>query len=475
MAAAAPQLAVALNAQRQVQVAEDAIEAGRSPTHNDSGTSSQASASAYKKEYLLLALTFGLNHATVTTPILFASSVLTNAAGQGANAVLYGVCLLSSLFFASPLLSILGPKRGLSLSMLLYSLYVLTFAYSASLCTQRKDKACVAAEAAQMPIVLMGAVIGGFGAGLLWTCQGAFSTEVCEKIATAENKALSEVTSQVNGMWGLIFLANECAVRALTTALNVYIGFSFEITFYIWGVTASLAAMVFTLGASDLRKEQDVSSASTIPMLVRTMRGFDAKVLSVIRLWKDPKMWLLQCTTITFSFAAAWLGGYVGRNILSQALDASFIGFAGALVSGLGAVLSAVFGKVAAKVGKVPVVCVGSLAFLALAICSKWLGPKTPADWQWGALIFYAFMGTGRAVYESTNRAVMSDFFPGATKSAAAFANVFVFNGACSCLAFILGATNTDLPELYLLLAFGALTTPCLLLAYVLQRRGETE
>ena len=38
---------------------------------------------------------------------------------------------------------------------------------------------------------------------------------------------------------------------------------------------------------------------------------------------------MLQCTNLTFGFAAAWLGGYVGRYILSQALSSEFIGFAG--------------------------------------------------------------------------------------------------------------------------------------------------
>jgi hypothetical protein len=37
----------------------------------------------------------------------------------------------------------------------------------------------------------------------------------------------------------------------------------------------------------------------------------------------------LQCTNLTFGFAAAWLGGYVGRHIFTETLSSEFIGFAG--------------------------------------------------------------------------------------------------------------------------------------------------
>jgi len=78
-------------------------------------------------------------------------------------------------------------------------------------------------------------------------------------------------------------------------------------------------------------------------------------------------------------------------------------------------------------------------------------------------------MGIGRAVYESTNKAIIADFFPG-EKSPGAFANVFVFGTSASCGAFILGALNNTLPELYFLVIFAGLTVPCYLAAVCLQR-----
>lgn len=197
-------------------------------------------------------------------------------------------------------------------------------------------------------------------------------------------------------------------------------------------------------------------------------------MLVTVRLWRDPKLWLLQTTNITFGFAAAWLGGYVSSKILSVALKgSSFIGFAGAILSGLAAILSKVFAPVAGAVGKGPVLAIGSVAFLCLGIFSKWaawLGFGKPVEWHWGVIVFYVFMGVGRAVYESTNKAIIADFFP-KEQSPSAFANVFVFGTASSCVAFLLGAVDDIEPELYLLIVFAGLTVPSFILACLLRDR----
>merc|ERR1711908_261521 len=132
------------------------------------------------------------------------------------------------------------------------------------------------------------------------------------------------------------------------------------------------------------------------------------KALSAVQVWRDPKIWLLQCTNLTFGFAAA-------------------------------------------RVGKGPVVALGAASFILLGVLSRWVG--NPATWGAGVLIFYALHGVGRAVYESTNKAIFADFFPG-EKSTGAFANVFIFSTGSSTVAFILGATEEASAELYLLLVF---------------------
>jgi len=409
-----------------------------------------------------MSIAFGLNHAAVTTPIIYSSSVLTSDIGNAGNAVLYGTTLICSLFLANLGYAVCGPKRGLVISMLCYTIYVALFAFSASQCDVHDgSNGCKEAGPLQAPLVCLGAVIGGLGAGLLWTCQGAFYAMVCEKLAVAESRPKEEVTGELGGMFGLFFLGFECAVRACTTLLKDpnFADLSYMATFLVWTASAFLATVCFAMFATNLQPSTPVQKGSVC-----------SKLLTALRLWSDPKLWLLQSTNITFGFAAAWLAGYVSPKILKPALSSSFIGFAGAILSGLAAILSRAFAPVVRRVGKGPVLALGALAFLCLGVFSKWIG--TPSEWGWGALLFYVFMGIGRAVYESTNKAIIADFFP-KEKSPGAFANVFVFTTAASTSAFILGALGTTTPELYLLLAFAGLTLPSFIIAAVLKAFGE--
>lgn len=416
-----------------------------------------------RQEFNIMSWTVAINHATVTTPILYASSVLTNANGQAGNAMLYGSTLICSLFFSTLIFGAVGSKKGLTLSMGLYSVYVLLFAVAAQLCDQRHESngACIVGNAYQLPVNLAGALIGGIGAGILWTCQGAFFTSCCQRVAEAEHRCTSQITAELAGTFALIFLAAEAVVRASATILTKNAHLNYPIVFHIFGAVALISTMAFQVMATgDAGTAASASTASAGPC---------SKAFSALRQWKDPKTWFLQCTNLTFGFSAAWLGGYVGRNILTETLSSEFIGFAGAMLSALASVLSLGFGVVAKKLGKGPVLALGAVAFLCLALLSRFGHPKT---WGWGVLAFYVMMGIGRAVYESTNKAIFADFFPG-EKSAGAFANVFVFGTSASTLAFTFGASNQETEELVLLITFAVLTVPGYLLASLMKRREE--
>lgn len=411
-----------------------------------------------------MSLAVGLNHATVTTPILYAASVLTSSNGNASNAVLYITTLICSLFFSNLLYARLGSKNGLALSMLLYTCYVALFAVSAQMCVQMSDSGtCLKATPSQGMLACLGAFIGGIGAGLLWTCQGAFYSLICEKLALAEDRQKEEVTGEFAGIFAFIYLGTECSVRACTTLLTgaSYANLTYATTFFIWAFVAFLSVAFFQLVAINIEAASEAKAGSVCD-----------KLLTAVRLWRDPKLWLLQTTNITFGFGAAWLAGYVGPNILSVALKSSFIGFAGAILSGLAAVLSWVLAPLAGRLGKGPVLALGSLAFFSIGIFSKWIG--NPSTWGWGATVFYIFMGIGRAVYESTNKAIIADFFPG-DQSPGAFANVFVFGNAASSIAFMLAASQNTSVELYLLLIFAALTVPSFIAASHLRAADGAE
>lgn len=440
----------------------DAANAGDSLVNNplspDIGESNR-----YRKQFYIMCAAVSVNHATVTAPIMFSSVVLTEVAGNASNATLYGTCLIVSLFFTNIAYSLLGSKTGLVLAMFLYSAYVGMFAWSAHECAQVDEvkRTCLEGSSLQVPLALIAAFLGGVGAGLLWTCQGAFYSMVCESLARVERRPTEEVTAEFAGIFGLIFLGTEAAVRASTTLLTDldYAGLTYTTAFFIWTGFAFLSTAFFAFAATDLKPSSEVSMGSMCD-----------KLMTAVALWRDPKLWLLQTTNITFGFAAAWVASYVGPNITSVALSSTVIGFAGALLSGLAAALSLVFAPMAAQLGKGPVITLGSLAFLCLGIFSKWVG--NPSQWGWGAMTFYVLMGIGRAVYESTNKAIFADFFP-KEKSPGAFANVFVFSTCSSSVAFLLGLAQEITLELYLMLIFAGLTPLCFFLASAMSEKGE--
>lgn len=86
-------------------------------------------------------------------------------------------------------------------------------------------------------------------------------------------------------------------------------------------------------------------------------------------------------------------------------------------------------------------------------------------QWGWGLLIFSVLQGSGRAVYESTNKAIFSDFFNGADAQGA-FANCFFQMSVASALCFLLQTVLTQRALEVLVLTF-ALATP---MSYYLTR-----
>eukprot|EP00930_Biecheleria_cincta_P085744 TRINITY_DN75111_c0_g1_i1.p1 TRINITY_DN75111_c0_g1~~TRINITY_DN75111_c0_g1_i1.p1 ORF type:complete len:476 (-),score=85.63 TRINITY_DN75111_c0_g1_i1:66-1493(-) len=430
------------------------------------GADRLAEASKYRQEFYIMAIAFGLNHATVTTPLQFATSVLTQKVGYASNLSLYAATLVCSLFFANIIYSRLGAKTGLSIAMLLYTVYSGSFGLAIFLCPHKSDDgSCIegSATGAMWLVAVLGALLGGVGAGLLWTCQGAFYALVCEKIAQAEDRSKEKVTAEFSGTFGLIFLGFEAGVRAVTSLLTqssadgIGLGLQQWVAFAIW----TFAALASTVGFSAF----STNLASAAPQ-----GGILDKVLAATNLWKDPKLWLLQATNVTFGFAAAYNAGFVNSNITSKALKkqggATFIGYGGAVLSLLAAILAKLAGPVAAKYGKGPVVAIGALAFLLIAIFS-YIMRQDPEKYGFGVLIFYVLMGIGRAVYETTNKAIFADFFPG-DKAPGAFANVFVFGTLASVVTYGLGiaaGSSSEAPEYTImsgcLLLFAAITLPC--------------
>merc|ERR1712039_279336 len=97
---------------------------------------------------------------------------------------------------------------------------------------------------------------------------------------------------------------------------------------------------------------------------------------------------------------------------------------------------------------------------------------KGPGGWGWGITVFYVLQGLGRGVYESTNKGVFGDTFPG-PKGTGAFANCMMQNTFSSTMGFILGTLDLQKSEVYILLVFSVFSVPGLMLSQSIQRKEE--
>jgi len=201
-----------------------------------------------------------------------------------------------------------------------------------------------------------------------------------------------------------------------------------------------------------------------------------AKLTAAVRMWRDPALWCLSPTNLAFGFSAAFLNGYVNALYTGPQLGKHFVGYFGTTTAFLAALFSQLFGMAAVRVGrKGPFVLIGSLCFLAIPVLVLAFNLE---GWRYFLIVPYVLQGCGRAVYESTNKGVFADFFPGG-QAEGAFANQMMQVTLSFTLAFFFSASlpRSALASIILLLA--SVTFPGLLLAHQVRKwqaalqRGE--
>jgi len=188
------------------------------------------------------------------------------------------------------------------------------------------------------------------------------------------------------------------------------------------------------------------------------------KLMGAVSLWSDPRLWLLSLTNLTFGFTAAFMNGYVNQKDVANnpALSATVIGFLTALTAAVAGAAAPLFAGITQRFGKGYSVALGSLCFLCIPL-SQLAG--NPSEWGWGVLVLFVLQGMGRSMYESTNKVVFADAFPGTAP--AAFANCMMQCSLAFAVCFFLSALFNDEPVVLAAIAstLALVTVPCYLLA----------
>jgi Major Facilitator Superfamily len=281
----------------------------------------------------------------------------------------------------------------------------------------------------------MGAVLGGVGAGFLWTAQGAYFAKASEQYAAAAVVASSsssssdtDATAKLASIFAFIYLASEVGLRALSTILLGTFNMQWSSIFAIYALVAagSTVLMVFVH-----KFEDDATTTTTTDVWYKITAAWQL-------LRHDRKMKLMLGLNAVFGFTSSFLTSYVNGQVVRQVTEEKYVGLLTAWVSCVAGAMSLVFGRMTLITGKGPILVIGSLCFLAVAF--PFLVWPDVSQWSWLPLIFvYSMHGTGRATFEGTLKATFADYF--SYEKEGAFANIILQNGLSSALGFVLTIT----------------------------------
>lgn len=363
---------------------------------------------AYKRilrNFLLMAFLFSCNHGCVVACLSLATAQL-GSLGAWQSGILYMMYSISGLLGSTYIVKTLGSKYSLMVGMGLYCAYVGAF-YGA---VHSKYSRAIA---------LVGAVLGGVGAGFLWTAQGSYFAQA----ATMAKTPTYDASAEFAGLFAFIYLVSEVALRSLSTVL-LELGISWSSVFAIYSVITFLTTIL--MGGIDNLPPTDE--------LTTTRSSTFYKITAAWQLLRrDPKMKYMIGLNAVFGFASSFLTSYVNGEVVRQVISPKYIGVLSAWVSCVAAGSSLVFGKLQRSRDRILVtgaVCFGmvGMGFLVFPDTRHWN--------LLSLLIVYSLHGVGRATFEGTLRSTFADFFP--SEKEGAFANIILQNGLSSSLGFFL-------------------------------------
>jgi len=152
-----------------------------------------------------MSLCFSLNHGCVTSCLALASAQLGPALGGYSSAILYLFYTTTALLVAPAIVRTLGPKGSLDYGLLLYCVYVGSYALAILL------------PAYRWPAVVVGAALGGLAAGWLWTAQGGYFAAAAELYAHVLQLETEVTTSFLSGIFATLYLGFELGLKLVSS------------------------------------------------------------------------------------------------------------------------------------------------------------------------------------------------------------------------------------------------------------------
>ena len=362
----------------------------------------------------------------------------------------YATYSCSGLIGSTYVVKELGSRNALIFGMTLYCVYVLAFYFAVNVHSSQWIRF----------FVTLGALLGGWGAGFLWTAQGAYFTRAAQlhhgHLSVGAETIASSVeseTSKLASVFAFIYLSSEVLLRALSTLLLGVLQLSWSNLFAIYSVVAILSTMfmfaVLELPEEDSVMSHNVNSDETEPITISDEGSVPPVVNSIwykaTAAWQlllqDRKMKYMIGLNAIFGLTSSFLTSYVNGTVVRSVLGTdTYVGILTAWVSCVAAASSLLFGSIATtSQHKGNILIVGAVCFMCVAGLFI-LFPDVTNQWNWMALVsIYTLHGVGRSTFEGTLKATFADYF--GYEKEGAFANIILQNGLFSALGFSLTFT----------------------------------
>lgn len=396
---------------------------------------------------------FSVAHATVDAILAFSTAELGGKLAADSGFLLYIFYTISALFLAKPCLKAFGSK------------YCVCFGLCGMFAFAGSFFISISVPSIASTLFLVGATVGGLGAGVLWPAQSLYFEENATRYTAASGCADKEKNVVVfAAIFVACYLSLETAFKLAATA--VYLadtsgGSWRSIVFGFYAVAALLAIIIFYVlivpfykwqsGAERSMTQNSIAAFDAARLAVMSGDGYRcfsalarsdvfSEVSSVIRAAYQSR--IIQAMIpfqIVFGLSAGFVNTYISGVIVNDYLSDGYIGLLSG-ISTLGAVAlirPSVYVSNNIEGGKWYVMMFGGLCFLWAGIPLLLFSDKFISSW--GFIVPYFIVhGAARSVWENTNKAVMAEYFAhDDSMRAAAFASIYVFSGISGAFGYL--------------------------------------
>eukprot|EP00397_Hematodinium_sp_SG-2012_P023211 GEMP01024104.1.p1 GENE.GEMP01024104.1~~GEMP01024104.1.p1 ORF type:complete len:468 (+),score=83.95 GEMP01024104.1:145-1548(+) len=420
-----------------------------------------------KSNFWLFATLFSINRAAATIQLTFATPLLGLKIGSHLSVVFLYTCMVGCLFLGPLATGLWRARQTMMLGSILFALSVWVFVAAVTGLDGVVDRnANGAISDVQHALAILAGLLGGLGAGFVWSPWGAYLTCTCDALHK-EGIPREQITAKLTSEFAVVYLVADLACSILSSVLKLGDGIPDAWLFIVFAVITTLTSVVFAF-THDLSTKSDSSS-----------RCIEAT--SAVQLWPDARLWLFLLTTITFGFGASFLNGIVNNEVKeSTQLGKASIGFLDGFSTMVATVIAYVCGFIADKIslGQLVGISVGAVSFLLVAVfdLSVYFNNKKLRDVGYLLILPYLFQGIGRGAYESVNKAVFVDHFP--HNQVGASSNQMVFCTISMGAFFLFTSSDAQVPSSVTSGLIGILAlfvVPCYLLGTHLSRTREAK